>query len=129
MRYFCFEQDENLAVKTWNNSQFDLADIVLFLTDNGIMLGAKIYAIFNRGEVKNLLRFFVCDLNLMKKDLQINHYIERKGDALSKFFNPKRIITTNYISKKQLFKRAEFVYKNLINDLNIIATRLKMVRE
>ena len=125
MRYFAFEEDESLAVQLWNESQFDLCDIVLFLVDNNIMIGAKIYAIFLRNEVKNILNHFVCDLKLIKEDLHIAEYVERKGDCFSKLFNPKRKILVNNISIEKLKKRAEKVYEQIIKDLGFIALRLQ----
>lgn len=125
MRYFNFEQDEARAVETWNNAQFDLADIVLFLTDNGIMLGAKIYAVFNRVEVKNLLKYFIFDFDAVKKDLNISEYVEHEGEVFSKSFNPKRKSINRNISKTELEKKAEFVYWSIINDLKIIAKKLQ----
>ena len=124
MRYFSFEKDVDRAVLNWNNSQFDFADIVLFLTDNCIMYGAKIYALFNRDEIKNVLNYFICDFDLIKEDLGIGDYVERKGSPFSESFNPKRKIVPNNFSREELKKRAKFVYKNIFIDLKTIATKL-----
>lgn len=121
MNYFSFVSDENVALEEWNKSQFDLCDIVLSLTDNNIMIGAKIYAVFCRYEVRCLLKFFTCDFYKIKSELGIvGHYVERKGDIFDQNFNPKRnkkILTKDVNDMKIL---AKSIYKNILLDMSEI---------
>jgi hypothetical protein len=41
MKYFRFSQSEEESKDFWDNSQFELSDIVLSLTDNQIIEGLK----------------------------------------------------------------------------------------
>ena len=123
MRYFSFEPNNDYALDTWVKSQFDLCDIVLFLTDKKISYGFKIYAIFNRDEVLNLLNYFVCDFKKMKRDLHIlGNYVEREGDVFSKDFNPRRISFKMSLSRAEIERRAYDVYHKIFQDLYGILT-------
>ena len=57
MKYFYYQAQKDIAIQHWENSQFDLCDIVLSLTDNHILIGARIYAVFCRPEVLNLMKY------------------------------------------------------------------------
>ena len=120
MHYFIFERNRKNAVLSWKLSQFDLCDIVLSLTDNKIKTGIKIYELFMRKEVKAVLPFFICDFKKIKADLQIEDYVERKGNVYSKDFNPKRLYKID-LPKHQLQENANKVYNNILNDLEKIA--------
>lgn len=122
MKYFSYEPKIDMSLQCWNNSQFDLADIVLSLTDNRIFIGAKIYAIFCRPEVLNIMQYFICDFNKIKDDLGIcGYYIERDGDIYSTTFNPARNINVLTLSINEMRSNAREVYKNIMTDLNYIA--------
>lgn len=129
MKYFYRQPNKYVAINKWNNSQFDLIDIVLSLTDNGIYIGEKIYAIFCRPEVLNLMQYFVCDFDTIKRDLGINgEYVERGGNIYSKNFNPKRYddILSFSIEERRLL--ANNVYRNIMNELYmIVKLRLKRI--
>ena len=123
MHYFIFEKDENAAIEKWNNSQFDLTDVVLSLTDNQIMIGAKIYAIFIRLKSLNFMQYFICDFNKIKTELGIlYHYVKREGNILSKDFNPKRNYKALSLTKNEMEKIAKRVYTKLIQDLKTICS-------
>ena len=126
MYYFAFEKNQYIAIQEWNNSQFDLCDIVLSLTDNGIIIGSKIYYIFCRPEILNIMQCFVCDLNKIKEDLGIiGNYIERSGNVYFRNFNPKRNNNALSLPIKEMKKRASIVYKKLMFDLQTIANAIK----
>ena len=125
MRYFTFEIDSNEAVKKWEQSQYDLSDIVLALTDRKIFYGAKIYAIFCRKEVLNLMEYFVCDFKKIKRDLGIlGDYVERSGNVFEHTYNPKRNNKSITLELEEMNQRAKSVYKHLMFDLETIATTL-----
>ena len=123
MNYFHLAQDEEKAFFNWENNQFNLCDIVLSLTDNLIPYGLKIYNIFLREEVKNMMNFFICDFEKIKQDLGIvGAYVERKGNVFSPSFNPKRNQSALILSEYQMSKRAKMVYDKIMLDLNKIAS-------
>lgn len=125
MNYFSFEKDSTASLEQFENSQFDLSDIVLSLTDNNINKGAKIYALFLKDEVKCCFFISICDFKKIKRDLGINgQYIERNGDPYSPKFNPKRNIKALTLSREEMEERAEKVYANLLEDLYLIANKL-----
>jgi hypothetical protein len=117
--YYCkFETDKNISLKKWNNSQFELADIVLSLTDQKITYGAKIYAIFLRPEILSLIEHLSFDFAKIKTQLGINgFYVDRNGDVFSENFNPKRNYTALTLSKQEMKKQAKLVYLNIFKDL------------
>lgn len=122
MRYFHYEPNRDISIECWNKSQFDLCDIVLSLTDNHIFIGTKIYAIFCRPEVLNLMRYFICDFNKIKHDLGIiGEYAERDGNIYSILFNPGRNREILTLSVNEIKNRAKYVYNNIIFDLNEIS--------
>ena len=126
MHYFKIANNQQEAINAWQQSQFDLCDIVLSLTDNSIALGAKIYALFCRPEIKDLLQLFICDFSKIKSELGIvGEYIERKGDVFAKDFNPKRNPIFLALSPKQMQTFASTVYNNLMQDLKEISEALK----
>lgn len=125
IRYFTFEIDTDEAIKKWEESQYDLSDIVLALTDRRIFYGAKIYAIFCRKEVLNLMQCFVCDFTKIKIDLGIlGDYVERAGNVFAHTFNPKRNNKSITLGLEAMRQRAKLVYKHLMLDLESIATML-----
>ena len=126
MHYFSLAQSTNHAITTWNNSQFDLCDIVLSLTDNNIMIGAKIYALFCREEVLSLMQFYVCNFKKIKNELGIvGEYTERKGNIFAKDFNPNRNPIFLALTPTQMQYFASTVYNNLMQDLKEISETLK----
>jgi hypothetical protein len=130
MKYFYYSGINELAIQQWYNSQFDLCDIVLSLTDNHILIGARIYAIFCRPEVLNMMQYFVCDFAKIKSDLGIiGSYVERDGNIYSKCFNPIRNKEALTLTIKEIKIRAREVYKNIMSDLSAIAkSRLSNIK-
>jgi hypothetical protein len=123
MKYFYYQPQKDMAIQHWENSQFDLCDIVLSLTDNHILIGARIYAIFCRPEVLNLMKYFICDFIKIKNDLGIvGSYVERAGNIYSKTFNPLRNTYVLHYTYREMGNRAKYVYKNIMSDLSKIGT-------
>ena len=123
MRYFIYEQDEDTLKQEWENSQFLLADVVLFLTDRKIVWGQKIYNIFINQEVQHLLNCFSVDFNQIKKDLGLDlDYVERGGNVFSHSYNPKRNFTI--LSSNGIEYRAMMVYETILKDLEKICEKL-----
>lgn len=119
MHYFSLEENQNKAATNWANSQYDFADIVLFLTDRHIEWGIKIYKLFCKKDVRTLLNYYSVDLQKIKNDLYINgKYVERGGDVYLLNYNPKR----NRLIKtpKNLNLLAMIVYDRLLEDLEEI---------
>ena len=126
MHYFSLASSQQESIKVWQQSQFDLCDIVLSLTDKNIMIGAKIYAIFCRKEVRSLMQFYVCDFKKIKDELGIvGEYVERKGNVFDKNFNPKRNPIFLALSPAQMQIFANIIYNNLMQDLKEISEALK----
>ena len=120
-----YEENEDRSLEHWDSSQFDLVDVVLYLTDNGSKFGIKIYALFRRKEIQDLLHFYCCDFKKMKEILGIDEYVARKGDIYSKKFNPIR----NYyfqVPFDDVNMCGERIYFGLISDLKKIARRLNI---
>ena len=121
MKYFCHCAQQDNAIQYWYSAQFDLCDIVLSLTDNHIQIGAKIYAIFCRPEVLNLMKYFICDFIKIKNDLGIvGSYVERAGNIYSKSFNPLRNNNVLTLSKFEMRNKSKQIYMSIIADLGEI---------
>ena len=128
MKYFYNQPNSDIAINQWNNSQFDLIDIVLSLTDNHIRIGAKIYAVFCRPEVLNLMKYFECDFSKIKQELGIvGNYVKRRGNIYSKHYNPERCNNAITLSTKEMKYLANIVYKDIMEDLAMIA-KIKLNR-
>ena len=126
MRYFKYEPNFKLALLKWEQSQYDLSDIVLYLTDRNIIWGYKIYALFSQKEIRVLLNYFVCDLLKIKQDLGINfEYVERDGNCYSQNYNPKRDILKPASAGIQSL--AKVVYNQILQDLEEICEKLKYI--
>lgn len=119
MRYFKYEYNTEIAILTWTKSQFDLVDIILYLTDRNIIWGHKMYKLFWAEQVRFLLNYFICDFKKIKNDLGVpSVYVERDGDVYSKEFNPKR---NKWLpSHKNLDICAMVVYDGILQDLEAI---------
>ena len=125
-KYFVLANSQKEAIDYWNNSQYDLADIVLALTDNGIFEGMKFYSVFKHEGFLALMNIFKFDFNLAKKELGINgEYVERGGDIYAEDYNPKRnpqvltITGADLASKgKDLFDEFEKQFVKLVDTLN-----------
>ena len=124
-KYFVLADSQQEAVDYWNNSQYDLADIVLALTDNGIFEGMKFYSVFRHEGFLALMNIFKFDFQLVKKELGINgEYVERGGDIYAEDYNPKRnpqvltYVGVELASKgKDLFDNFEKQFINLVDTL------------
>lgn len=125
-KYFILANSQKEAIDYWNNSQYELADIVLALTDNGIFEGMKFYSVFKHEGFLALMNIFKFDFNLAKKELGINgEYVERGGDIYAEDYNPKRnpqvltITGAELASKgKDLFDEFEKQFAKLVDTLN-----------
>ena len=125
-KYFILANSQKEAIDYWNNSQYELADIVLALTDNGIFEGMKLYSVFKHEGFLALMNIFKFNFNLAKKELGINgEYVERGGDIYAEDYNPKRnpqvltITGAELASKgKDLFDEFEKQFAKLVDTLN-----------
>ena len=64
------EPDHDIAVKTWDNSQFDIADIVLSLTDTGnLESGIKLYSVFKHEQFLQVMNLYTLDVKIIKQIL------------------------------------------------------------
>ena len=118
MKYFKFSQSEEESRECWENSQFKLTDVVLALTDNGIIEGLKIYELLSKPEILNSMDFFICDFDSIKERLGINgDYVEREGNVYSKNFNPKRNPSVLTLNVQDMQIMAIDVYDTMLSDL------------
>lgn len=113
------ELNHDVAVKTWDNSQFDIADIVLSLTDTGnLESGIKLYSIFKNQHFLEVMNLYTLDVKVIKQILGINgNYTERKGDVYSDKFNPKRDKSVLTLKPKEMDNRAKEIFDQLIKEL------------
>lgn len=125
MNYLNYEIESNVAIKKWYSLQYDFADIVLSLTDNDIFEGAKIYALFSRNEVLNLMSWFSCDFIKIKQELGIiGDYIVREDDIFSNDFNPKRKKDALTLSSFEMSIQAQIIYQKIMQDLEELSKGL-----
>lgn len=111
------------AQNAWKNSQFEIADIVLSLTDNKCsMAGTHLYSIFKNEEFMKMMIMYTCDFKLIKDILGISgDYVERTNNPFDENFNPKRNPSVLTLDKKQMDERAFEIYNHLIEEINYIA--------
>lgn len=121
LNFFHRASSEEESLYLWERSQYDLIDIVLFLTDNRIKLGVKFYSLFSRIEIKNLMRFYWCDFVKIKNILGIDEYVVRGGDIYAADYNPKRNKINLNFSQKLLLIKAKKIYSDLLIDLHTIS--------
>ena len=119
------ELDNEVAKKAWSDSQYDIADIVLSLTDNNnLEIGVKLYTIFTFEEFLKIVNFFTLDVKIIKKMLGINgNYTEHTGDVFSPTFNPKRNKSVLTLDSEEMGKRAKDIHNQLIKEMKDIAER------
>ena len=121
MNYLRFTEQKERAIASWNKSQYDLCDVVLSLTDQGIVIGGKLYHIFSKPEVLDMMQYFICDFSKMKQDLGIvDNYVERDEDIYSSDFNPKRNVKALTLNTIDMRKRSKIVYRKFFSDLENI---------
>lgn len=113
-----------IAVKNWNGAQFDLSDVILSLTDNGLEVGAKMFLAFKNPAFLKLMEMYSCDFESMKKYLGIEgDYVIRAGDVYSADFNPKRNPSVLTLSKDEMSIRADKLYEKLIDEFKAIVKK------
>ena len=131
VNYYKLTSSQTEALEYWKKSQFDLADIVLALTDQGIFEGFQFYDIFKRDEYAAMMNVAMLNFALIKQKLGINgEYVERKGDVHSENFNPKRNFRVLKYMDEELKKRATEVYdefmkstEGLVNHITSLADK------
>ena len=124
-KYFELANSQEDAVEYWNKSQYDLTDIILAMTDNGIFEGHKLYALFKL-EVFNAV-MNVCKFNfkLVKNELGISgDYVERGGNVYASDYNPKRNPQVLIFSGEELQKRATEVYKTILEQFKKVTDKI-----
>lgn len=122
-----FEPNPEIAVKTWQNSQFEIADIVLSLTDNKQKdAGLKLYSLFQNESFLQLMHIYTCDFKAIKTILGIKgEYVERKGDVYSNTFNPKRRNGILTLDSNEMGKRGLKIFDALMAELEVIAKEIQ----
>ena len=114
-KYFNMAKSQEDAVKHWLKSQYDLTDIILVLTDNGILEGHKLFGFFRLEEVSAIMNIYKFNFKLAKSELGINgKYVDRSGDINSADFNPKRNPEVLTLSGEELKQKAVIVYKTIL---------------
>lgn len=115
-KYFNMAKSQEDAVKHWYTSQYHLADIILALTDNGILEGHKLFGFFRLEEVSAIMNIYKFNFKLAKSELGINgKYVERSGeDIMSKDFNPKRNPEVLILHGEELKQKAKIVYQTIL---------------
>ena len=114
-KYFNMAKNQEDAVKHWFTSQYKLADIILSLTDNGILEGHKLFGFFRLEEVSAIMNIYKFNFKLAKSELGINgKYVDRSGDINSADFNPKRNSEVLLLSGEALKKKAKIVYQTIL---------------
>ena len=112
-KYFILADSQEDAVEYWRNSQYELTDIVLALTDNGVYEGMKLYSAFKNQGFLALMNVFKFNFDLAKRELGINgEYVERGGDVYAQDYNPKRNPKVLSITGKDLAIKAKEFYKD-----------------
>ncbi len=116
-KYFNMAESQEDAVKHWLKSQYHLADIILVLTDNGILEGHKLFGFFRLEEVSAIMNIYKFNFKLAKSELGINgKYVDRSGDINSAGFNPKRNPEVLSLSGEELKKKAKIVYNAILKE-------------
>ena len=125
-KYFKLANSHEEAVEYWKASQFDLSDIILALTDNGMNVGIGIYSFFQREDFLRFMNLYKFNFALVKEELGIwGEYVERKGDVYSKTFNSKRNPKVLKLMKNKLEERATEVFENIIKDFDTLIEQIE----
>ena len=125
-KYFELANSQKEALEYWNNSQYELTDFILAMTDNGIVEGAKIYEAFKSEGFLAIVNMFKFNFALAKRELGINgEYVERGGDVYDEKYNPKRNPQVLTKSKEEMQVKAKEVYDNIELELKKLIESLK----
>ncbi len=127
MKYFNYEPNKEKAINHWNSNQNKLCDIVLSLTDNAIIYGGKIYALFLRKEIQNLMQFFTFNFDEVKSILGIcGSYIKSKDGMFSINFNPERNVKALTLDINTMKQNAKKIYNSLLKELYDLAQSVNL---
>lgn len=120
-----FAKNEDEAQKNWQNSQFEIADIVLSLIDKKTDEGLLLYSLFGCESFLKLMNFCICDFKLIKNYLGINgNYIERKGDIFSNDFKAVKHPEVLTLSTEEMQIKAKNVYNKIIKEIHKKAQKI-----
>ena len=121
-KYFELAKSQQDAIEYWNKSQYDLTDIILAMTDNGIFEGHKLYAVFKLDTFMAIMNICKFNFKLAKKELGImGDYVERGGDIYSNDYNPKRHPEVLTLKGEELQKKSTEVYKTILEQLQKVS--------
>ena len=117
-KYFVLAKSKQEAIEYWNNSQYDLVDMILAMVDNNIKEGAMIYEAFKTKGFLAMMNVFKFNFELAKKELGIvGEYVERGGNVFDEKYNPKRNPSALTLKKEELQKKAKYVYDQIEDQL------------
>ena len=121
-KYFLATKSSQEAVDDWKQSQFDLADIVLALTDNNLLVGHKLYHLFKNEAFCAVMTLFKFNFKLVKQELGIRgEYVERGGDIYSPTFNPARNPEVLKYDRNKLKEASKTTYNGIIKEFKEIS--------
>lgn len=124
-KYFEMAKSQDEAVKYWYKSQYNLSDIVLAMTDNGVFEGHKLFGFFSLEAVSAMMNIYKFNFKLVKKQLGINgNYVDRSGDIFAKDYNPNRNPDVLTIKGDEFKERAEKVYWAIIDEFKEVSNKL-----
>ena len=129
-KYFILADSQQQAIDYWNNSQYDLTDLVLALTDNGIVEGGMLYEVFKEENFLKLMNIFKFNFALAKSEIGVNgEYVQRNENVYDVNYNPKRNASVLTLSKEEMQSKAKEVYAEIEEQLKkVIKSLSKQVK-
>ncbi len=124
-KYFILADSQQQAIDYWNNSQYDLTDFVLALTDNGIVEGGMLYEVFKEENFLKLMNIFKFNFALAKSEIGVNgEYVQRNENVYDVNYNPKRNASVLTLSKEEMQSKAKEVYAEIEEQLKKVIKSL-----
>ena len=124
-KYFILADSQQQAIDYWNNSQYDLTDLVLALTDNGIVEGGMLYEVFKEENFLKLMNIFKFNFALAKSEIGVNgEYVQRNENVYDVNYNPKRNASVLTLSKEEMQSKAKEVYAEIEEQLKKVIKSL-----
>ena len=123
------QQEE--AVKMFEDSTFDMLDIVVSLLDIGLAKESTLLtSVFENEVFLALMNAYTCNFKAIKKILGINgEYVERNGNPKDTNFIPKRNAKVLSFKAEEMQERAKKVYDELILEINEETQKLSKLVE
>ena len=125
LKYSELAENAEQAVKHWDNSQYDLSDMVLCLTYHALKDGLVIYEIFKTEGFMELSSMFMFNFKKAKNFLGIaGDYVDRTDDYTKREFNPKRHPEVLIYPYEELKKRGHELYEDITKETNYLAKQV-----